>query len=314
MKETPPKIPAAALGSLALLLALAPAAEAADQEKKHVAAASIASGGASPLTAGEIGFAWPRAGAFYGRDGAPMVLVPAGPFMMGSSTMDKQAKPDEMPAHRVSLKAFYIDRFEVTQGQYRKFLAEAGRSAHRFCDREEPAAKDHTPLKETWNEGDPASSRLPVVGVDWFDAAAYCAWAGQRLPSEAEWEKAARGTDERIYPWGDRWEKARANSYESGMKTSAPIGSYESGASPFGAEDMAGNVWEWVRDWYAPRYYLDSSRESPPGPAAGSFRVVRGGSSLSDARGLRSPGRDSNDPTGRYNNFGFRCAQDQSRP
>jgi len=261
-----------------------------------------------------MGFAWPRAGAFYGQDGAPMVLVPAGPFTMGSGPLDRSSKPDEQPAHRVTLKAFYIDRFEVTQGQYRRFLAAAGRNNHRFCDRGEPAAKDHTPTKETWNESDPASGRLPVVGVDWYDASAYCAWAGRRLPTEAEWEKAARGTDERAYPWGGRWDRARANSYENGKKTSEPIGSYESGAGPFGAEDMAGNVWEWVQDWYAPKYYLDSPRENPQGPAGGTFRVVRGGSSLSDARGLRSAGRDSNDPAGRYENFGFRCAQDQGRP
>jgi len=297
-----------------ILAAIAAVGLAASQERKGPATASMASGSASPLTPAEMGFAWPRAGAFYGQDGAPIVLVPAGPFTMGSGPMDRVAKPDEQPAHRVTLRAFYIDRFEVTQGQYRRFLADVLRNNHRFCDRGEPATKDHTPSKENWNESDPSGSRLPVVGVDWFDAAAYCAWAGQRLPTEAEWEKAARGTEERTYPWGDHWDRARANSYENGRKTAEPIGSYEPGAGPYGAEDMAGNVWEWVRDWYAQKYYFDSPKESPQGPATGTFRVVRGGSSLSDARGLRSAGRDSNDPEGRYDNFGFRCAQDQGRP
>jgi formylglycine-generating enzyme required for sulfatase activity len=297
-----------------LLLVVAPLSRGADQDKRGPATAAMAAGGASPITSGEQGFAWPRAGAYYGRDGAPMVLVPAGPFTMGSGPMDKAAKPDEQPAHRVTLKAFYIDRFEVTQGQYRKFLAAVVRDRHRTCDRDEPAAKEHTPAVETWRDADPASGGLPVVGVDWFDAAAYCAWAGQRLETEAEWEKAARGTDERTYPWGSHWDRTRANSYESGRKAAEPIGSHESGAGPYGAEDMAGNVWEWVQDWYAPRYYLDGPKENPQGPATGSSRVVRGGSSLSDARGLRSAGRDSNDPAGRYENFGFRCAQDQGRP
>jgi formylglycine-generating enzyme required for sulfatase activity len=304
MKEATMRYGIAASGALTLLLGLASPAHAADQDKTNVVAAASMSGGATPMTAGEMGFAWPRGGAFYGQDGAPMVLVPAGPFMMGSGPMDKQAKPDEAPAHKVTLRPFYIDRFEVTQGQYRRFLSDVTLRNHRTCDRAEPAAKDHTPSKETWSPGDAAAGALPVAGV----------WAGKRLPTEAEWEKSARGTDERTYPWGDRWEKTRANSYESGRKTSQPIGSYATGASPFGAEDMAGNVWEWVADWYAPRYYLDSPKENPQGPAAGSFRVVRGGSSLSDARGLRSAVRDSNDPMGRYNNFGFRCAQDQGRP
>lgn len=311
MSFTIPRNIRAARACLAVLITIAAPPIRAGQSQKNVAVAAVSAGGASPLTRGEMGFAWPRAGQFYGQDGAPMMLVPAGPFTMGSPPVDKQAKPDEHPAHKVLLKGFYIDRFEVTQGQYRKFLSDAVKSNHRHCDRDEPAAKDHTPSMETWHPGDSAAAPLPVVGVDWYDAAAYCGWAGKRLPTEAEWEKAARGTDERTYPWGDKWDRVRANSYENGKKSSVPIGSYASGASPFGVEEMAGNVWEWVRDWYAPRYYLDSAKEDPPGPGAGDARVVRGGSSLSDARGLRSAGRDSNDPTGRYNNFGFRCAQDQ---
>jgi len=299
------------LPCLALALLGVNPSTASDQPPRNVATASMTGGGASPLTTADLGFSWPRPGQFYGQDGAPMMLVSAGPFTMGSSPLDKQAKADEQPAHRVTLHAFYIDRFEVTRGQYRRFLSDVSRSNHRTCDRSEPQGKDHTPSKETWDAGSSADLNLPVVGVDWYDAAAYCAWAGQRLPTEAEWERSARGTDERTYPWGDRWDRARANSYETGKKTATPIGSFEAGASPAGVEDLAGNVWEWVHDWYAPKYYLDAAKEDPSGPDSGEFRVVRGGSSLSDARGLRSAGRDSNDPTGRYNNFGFRCAQDQ---
>jgi formylglycine-generating enzyme required for sulfatase activity len=264
------------------------------------------------MSAGDLGFAWPRGGSFYGQDGAPMVAVPAGPFMMGSGPAEKSADADERPAHRVTLKAFYIDRFEVTEAQYRRFLAET-RGSHRLCERNEPPSKEHTPSRETWTETDRGTAQMPVVGVDWFDAFSYCAWAGKRLPSEAEWEKAARGTEEWTYPWGDRFEKGRANSWEQGRKLRLPVGTFESGASPFGAEDMAGNVWEWVSDWYAPKWYLDSPKEDPAGPASGSFRAVRGGSCLSDLRGVRTTVRDGNDPAGRYSNFGFRCAQTQGR-
>ena len=239
-----------------------------------------------------------------------MVLVPASPFMMGSGPLDRQAKPDEVPAHRVTLRAFYIDRFEVTQGQYRRFLADAGRNNHRFCDRDEPAAKDHTPSRETWNDGDPESSRLPVVGVDWFDAAAYCAWAGKRLPTEAEWEKAARGTDDRRYPWGDDWNAGRANG-ASTLQGTAAVGSYPTGASPYGAHDMAGNVVEWVSDWFDPSYYQQSPERNPTGPSSGQHRAYRGGTWFNDPVFLRAARRPiaRTTPDTRASVVGFRCAK-----
>ena len=307
-----PLIPgAAALVLLALcgaILAAAPEG----QSKKTTQTADM-SAGAPPPALKSLGFTWPRTGVLYSADGAPMILVPAGPFMMGSSPIEKEAAADERPAHAVTVKAFLIDRYEITEAQYRLFLEDVARDGHHWCDPTEPPGKDHMPAKETWN-GDRPGSRQPVVGVDWYDAAAYCAWAGKRLPSEAEWEKAARGTDERKYPWGDRWDRDRANTWENGKKDRLPVGSYEGGASPFGAEDLAGNVWEWVQDWYSPKYYLDSPKQDPGGPAAGSFRVVRGGSFLSNPTGVRASARQGNEPAGRYSNFGFRCAMTPRTP
>lgn len=168
-----------------------------------------------------------------GKDDAPMVLVLAGEFMMGSREDDKSAQNDERPAHSVYLDAFYIDQYEVTTSRYAKFFRETKRSAPEYWP--EQVMQQH--------------GRKPVVGVDWNDATAYCSWAGKRLPTEAEWEKAARGTDQRVYPWGNAGpSKALANFdrccdfKDYGALTD--IGSFEEGKSPFGVYDMAGNVWE----------------------------------------------------------------------
>lgn len=298
----------AAVAATALTLSSGRPVAAAESETKKPIQSADMGGGVPPPAVGALGFAWPRIGAAFSLDGAPMIYIPAGPFMMGSSPMSRDAAPDEKPAHKITLKAYYIDRYEVTEAQYRLFLADVAQNGHGGCDRSEPASKDHTPSAETW-AGDAPGSRQPVVGVDWYDAAAYCAWAGKRLPTEAEWEKAARGSDERTWPWGDKWDRARTNSWETGRKSRTPVGTYETGASPAGVEDLAGNVWEWVRDWYAPKFYFDSPKQDPGGPATGTARVVRGGSYLSNPSGVRSTVRQGNDPIGRYSNFGFRCAQ-----
>ena len=217
-----------------------------------------------------------------------MVLVPAGEFLMGS-----EGWYDTKPAHQVYLDAFYIDTYEVTNALYQKFAQTTGRQAPPY-----------------WKDVKYNSPNQPVVGVTWDDAAAYCHWAHKRLPTEAEWEKAARGTDGRTYPWGNQWDKARANSAGGGPGRPTPVGSYEGGKSPYGVYDMAGNVWEWVADWYDVNYYQTSPNRNPRGPETGNTRVLRGGSWLIDNSDyFQCAYRSNYRPTFRYENYGFRCAR-----
>jgi formylglycine-generating enzyme required for sulfatase activity len=233
-----------------------------------------------------------------GKDGAPMVLVSAGTFTMGSP--DGEGDKNEHPQHDVYLKDFYIDQYEVTVERYQRFMKETNRAA--------PADWEQVELKR--------DAQKPVVGINWQDAKDYCEWAGKRLPTEAEWEKAARGTDKRIYPWGnDAPDPTKANFgndwsnnfYTDRLKN---VGSYERGKSPYGAYQMAGNVWEWVQDWYAEEYYQKSPRENPLGPSSGERKVLRGGSWAFSPGNLRSAARYENFPTLGIPFFGVRCAQD----
>jgi iron(II)-dependent oxidoreductase len=219
-----------------------------------------------------------------------MVLVPAGEFLMGSNEYT-----DETPPHRVYLDAFHIDRYETTNALYERFMRATGRGAPDY-----------------WTDSSFNAPTQPVVGVTWYDADAYCKWAGKRLPTEAEWEKAARGTDGRKYPWGEQWDAGRANSGETRLGKTAPVGSYPSGVSPYGAHDMAGNVWEWVADWYEAAYYRRSPERNPKGPDSGQYRVVRGGSWGYVPALLRASNRVSNSPGNRGSSFGFRCARGAS--
>jgi formylglycine-generating enzyme required for sulfatase activity len=217
-----------------------------------------------------------------------MVLVPAAQFWMGSD----DGEDDEKPRHRVTLDGFYIDTYEVTNALYQKFMSASGRAA-----------------PEYWNDSKFNGPRQPVVGVSWHDADAYCTWAKKRLPAEAEWEKAARGTDGRKYPWGEQRDASRANSNESGRGKTVDVGSYPRGVSPDGALDMAGNVWEWVADWHGKDYYRKGPDRNLQGPATGTHRVLRGGSWLSNPINLRSAYRDSDTPGSRFHFIGFRCAR-----
>jgi formylglycine-generating enzyme required for sulfatase activity len=215
-----------------------------------------------------------------------MVPVPAGVFPMGSPSGDQ----DETPVHDVFLDAFLIDRNLVTGGQYRTFLHANGRG------------------RPTFFETGDITGRLPVVAVDWFDARDYCQWLGKRLPTEAEWEKAARGTDGRTYPWGDEIDHSLAN-YGGGPGRTTEVGSYETGVSPYGVYDMAGNVWQWLSDWYDGGYYAVSPGRNPQGPESGTFRILRGGSWGSNPYSLRSTYRIRNEPAITGGFIGFRCVQ-----
>ncbi|MCA9464796.1 MAG: SUMF1/EgtB/PvdO family nonheme iron enzyme, partial [Nitrospira sp.] len=236
-----------------------------------------------------------------GKDGAPMVLVPAGEFTMGARNEDKDTFYDEQPAHQVYLDAYYIDQYEVTTSRYAAFMEATKRNPPRYWSK--------TMRKQ--------NVKLPVVGVSWEDAQAYCVWAGKRLPTEAQWEKAARGTDGRIYPWGDQPpNNTLANCCSSNLLAGQrSVGSFEGGKSPYGAYDLAGNVLEWVADWYDATRYQQRARgnepvRNPQGPATGKSRVLRGGSWYGDdPRNLRSSIRVKDLSTVLYYIVGFRCAQ-----
>ncbi len=232
-----------------------------------------------------------------GKDGAPMVLVPEGEFTMGSP--EGEGRTNEHPEHAVHLDDFYIDQYEVTVDRYQRFLKQKSHRQPLFWDQ----------VKS------PRDEQKPVVGVDWHDANTYCEWAGKRLPTEAEWEKAARGTDKRTYPWGEfRPNSSTANFGKDWSETFYTdrlknVGTYERGKSPYGTYDMAGNVWEWVADWYAADYYQSSPKRNPKGPPSGDYRAVRGGTWDLAPSSLRAASRDWYTPSSRPASIGVRCAQ-----
>jgi len=238
-----------------------------------------------------------------------MVLVRAGEFAMGSESGDS----DELPVHTVYLDGFWIDQYEVTNAQYVVFVNAFARNidsgGYELLDLDDADVQ----IRKSGSIFELKSADytdLPVIEISWYGAQAYCKWAGKRLPTEAEWEKAARGTDGRTYPWGEGIDHNKAN-YSGGPGRTTTVGSYPSGVSPYGAHDMAGNVWEWVADRYDGGYYSGSTGRNPTGPSSGSIQVVRGGSWFNDPDLLRVANRGRNAPTHTYNDLGFRCAQDQ---
>lgn len=245
-------------------------------------------------------------------DGVVLVCVPAGEFLMGASETDALAKEHERPQHTVYLDAYWIDRTEITNASFLKCL-EAG-----ACQPEIYQVKAQTYVPYAVN---PQYQNYPALLYEADVAAAYCEWAGRRLPTEAEWEKAARGPDGRQYVWGNAelsCELAGYNTcrYTSEVPRPAGVGThavddYAAGVSPYGALNMAGNVWEWVADWYAPDYYAHSSFENPTGPATGEYRVRRGGGNESVEQDLRVTARASGEPEHYFDGqMGFRCALD----
>jgi formylglycine-generating enzyme required for sulfatase activity len=240
------------------------------------------------------------------------VYVPAGPFEMGDATGEGLAR--ERPLHVVELDAFYIRKFEVTNGEWKKFRDDPGYDDAQFWTHGVVVPRDQIPYWTQANNhggGTPGSDDYPVIGVNWDSATAYCAWLSARtgkhyrLPTEAEWEKAARGTDRRLYPWGSAIDHSYANfvGAQGGFNTVRTAGSYDGStrdgqpthdnASPYGALDMAGNLMEWCVDWYDRDYYAVAPRKNPLGPARGAYRVVRGGSFFVEAFELRTSARSA---------------------
>lgn len=222
-----------------------------------------------------------------------MVPVEAGGFLMGHN----EGITNTQPAHNVYLDAYWIDVYEVTNGDYEQFVTETGHA---------------WPVYWEDNNYAPGEEKHPVVGVTWHDAAAYCEWNGRkRLPTEAEWEKAARGDGGLLWPWGNEWDNGKANSAESGFAHTTPVGTFDEGNSIYGAADMAGNVWEWVADWYEADYYSLGLNRNPTGPPIGQTKVVRGGA-WADAPALTQTFVRSGIYPSTFSSevIGFRCACD----
>jgi formylglycine-generating enzyme required for sulfatase activity len=238
-----------------------------------------------------------------------MMLIPAGEFVMGSP--DGVGNDDEHPQHRVYLDAFLMGRFEVTNNQYVEFLNAIGRNeddeGNELVNIDTAAIRskeDVYSVVKGWED-------KPVVGVSWHGAKAYAEWEGGRLPTEAEWEKAARGENSLEWPWGDSWETGMCNTWESDLQGPAAVGSYPMGASPYGVEDLIGNVYEWLADWYQDDYYAVSPSRNPKGPETGVFRVLRGGSWAELEDKSRVTARFGQRPIeGGDSDFGFRIVKD----
>jgi formylglycine-generating enzyme required for sulfatase activity len=210
---------------------------------------------------------------------------------------DAQEAQKNRPQHTVELAAFWIDQTEVTNAMYAACVAE------RNCPK---------PFDESVNPyyGKPKYDNYPVVYITWRGAQKYCEWAGRRLPTEAEWEKAARGTDGRAYPWGNEPPTMSLANFDNAIGEPMPVDSYPLGASPYGALNMAGNVREWVADWFHEMYYLVSPLQNPLGPEQGDARSLRGGSYLDDANEIRTFNRFFHPPDSPGLNRGFRCVSD----
>jgi serine/threonine-protein kinase len=232
------------------------------------------------------------------KDGMTLLYVPAGEFKMGAASSDTQATAPEKPQHTVDLDAFWIDQTDVTNAMYAQCVKAGG------CQAPSPI-KSYT--RDSYY-GNTQFDNYPVIYISWTDAKSYCQWAGGDLPTEAQWEKAARGTDDRIYPWGNDAPNSSRLNFNQNASDTTEVDKYPTGASFYGALDMAGNVWEWVRDWYDEKYYASSPNRNPAGPNSGDYRVLRGGSWYYGATNVRASYRYRNYPDYRYNYVGFRCA------
>ena len=281
------------------------------------------------------------------RDGMVMVYVPGGQFEMGmndaqvdqalrvcdaaNDDCEREWFKDEQPAHTVALGAFWIDQTEVTNAMFAAFLNEKGNQVEEGVSWLEPGAGHrgivYGHIEDNGGVFQPETGYedYPVIEVSWYGAAAYCSWVGGRLPSEAEWEYAARGPQAGMYPWGNTFDGERTNycdarcaydwrdtDFDDGSAQWAPVGSYPCGASWCGALDMAGNVWEWVNDWWSDDYYAHSPADNPQGPNSGTIRIARGGSWFDKSWGVIASCRKGLTPSSyRIHWVGLRCVLDR---
>ena len=268
--------------------------------------------------------------AYYKEYDISMVYIPPGEFTMGQTAEEKKWLIDqigekdynsyyrnETPLHNVYLDAYWMGKTEVTVKQYMKFVNDAKSHYPQWLEKGsnyniETGSDDYYKKFGSALKGD----NYPIVGISWDDAVAYCKWLSDKkklnfkLPSEAQWERAARGTEGYKYPWGNNEPDKNLANFNRNVGKTSPVGSYLKGASPYGLLDMAGNVWEWCSDWYKSDYYKDSPKENPTGAKSGADRVVRGGSWYDVARNLRCADRDGVRPADRDGNIGFRLSQD----
>ena len=232
------------------------------------------------------------------RDPVEMKTIPANDFFMGSK--QREGRPDERPQRKVYLDNYSIDLYEVTNDQYLKFIHETGRK------------KPPNPYGDQLLSEEPKAGDLPVVQITWYDAVDYCRWAGKRLPTEAEWEKAARGENGVAFPWGFEPPSQKPVNFGrnwEGIQTLWPVSSNTGTLSPYGVIGMAGNAREWVQDWYAPNYYETAPTKNPKGPETGILKVIKGGSWHSFKGDIRPASRGKGGFALKTDGIGFRCAK-----
>jgi sulfatase modifying factor 1 len=232
------------------------------------------------------------------RDMVEMIFIPAGEFLMGSA--EGQGRRDERPQRKVYLDAYKIDKYETTNNRYLNFI-------HSTRRKEPPNPYSDKKLSEETGIGN-----LPVIQITWYDAVDYCRWAGKRLPTEAEWEKAARGEQRFVFPWGSNSPQPNEVNFERNWedtKTLWPVGITAQTASPYGVMDMAGNAREWTNDWYAPNYYGTGVNKNPKGPKFGVLKVIKGGSWHSFEPDIRTASRGKGGFALKTDGIGFRCVK-----
>jgi eukaryotic-like serine/threonine-protein kinase len=250
-----------------------------------------------------------------GEDGAVLVYVPEGEFIMGSDV-----DINEQPIHLVKLNAFWIDQNEVTNELFAAFIQATGYNTDAEIMGWAYTWDGYNWIQTTganWRQPNGAGSNItgrgkyPVVQISWYDAVAYCQWAERRLPTEAEWEKAARGTDQRAYPWGNEEPNETLLNFLGNVGDMTEVGSYPNGVSPYGAYDMSGNAWEWVHDWFQESYYaaLENHVFNPLGPEYGDGRGMRGGSWMNFYDFIRTSERRWSNPLFTFSHYGFRCVR-----